>query len=77
MLTCQYLQEAIETQTECCDLLDSKTPIKSLLPFEDRLVNEFQSGILFNFEEYLALVDWTGRIIRKDKRDFLRSAVAR
>ena len=69
------LQEAIETQTECGDLLDFKTLIKSLLPFEDRLVNESQSGILFNFEEYLALVDWTGRFIRKDKRGHIDNAL--
>jgi hypothetical protein len=35
---------------------------------EYRLKDEPQKGILFNFEEYLALADWTGRIIRSDKR---------
>jgi len=32
------------------------------------LINKRQAGILFNFEAYLNLVDWTGRIIRTDKR---------
>ena len=62
------LQQAIDDQTECGDLLDFKAALKPLLPFENRPVNEPQTGILFNFEEYLALVDWTGRIIRNDKR---------
>ena len=62
------LQQAIDDQTECGDLLDFTSPLKPLLPFENRLTNELQNGILFNFEEYLALVDWTGRIIRSDKR---------
>jgi REP element-mobilizing transposase RayT len=69
------LQHAIEGQTECGDLLDFRTPIKPLLPFENQLVNEPQTGILFNFEEYLALVDWTGRIIRSDKRGHIDNSL--
>ena len=69
------LQQAIDDQTECGDLLDFTMPLKPLLPFENRLVNEPQTGILFNFEEYLALVDWTGRIIRIDKRGHIDNAL--
>ncbi len=60
--------QAIDDQIQCGDLLDFKTALKPLLPFENRLVNKRQMGILFDFEEYLALVDWTDRIIRSDKR---------
>jgi len=59
---------AIHDQTEGGDLLDFNSPLNPLLPFENRLTSELQNGILFNFEEYMALVDWTGRIIRSDKR---------
>jgi hypothetical protein len=69
------LQQAIDDQAECGDLLDFAMPLKPLLPFENRLLNEPQSGILFNFEEYLALVDWTGRIIRSDKRGYIDKAL--
>jgi REP element-mobilizing transposase RayT len=69
------IQQAIEDQTECGDLLDFKTPLKPLLPFENRLRNELQTGILFNFKEYLALVDWTGRLIRGDKRGHIDRAL--
>ena len=67
------LQQAIDDQTQCGDLLDFRTTLKPLLPFEHRLVNETQTGILFNFKEYLALIDWTGRIIRDDKRGHIDS----
>ena len=59
---------AIDDKSESGHLLDFMTPLKPMLPFENRLINNWQAGILFNFEDYLNLVDWTGRIIRSDKR---------
>ena len=69
------LQQAIDDQTHCGDLQDFTSALKPLLQFENRLTNEPQNGILFNFEEYLALVDWTGRIIRSDKRGHIDSTL--
>jgi hypothetical protein len=69
------LQQAIDDQADSGDLLDFAMPLKPLMPFENRLLNEPQSGILFNFEEYLALVDWTGRIIRSDKQGRIEGAL--
>jgi hypothetical protein len=39
------LQQAIDEQTECGDLLDFNSPLKALLPFENRLTAEQQGGI--------------------------------
>jgi REP element-mobilizing transposase RayT len=69
------LQQSIDKQTQCGDLLDFKAQLKPLLPFENHLLNETQNGILFDFEEYLTLVDWTGRIIRSDKRGHIDSVL--
>ena len=69
------LQQAIEDQTKCGDLRDFNTTLKPLLPFEKRFTNEVQTGILFNFEEYLALIDWTGHVIRNDKRGYIDNAL--
>ena len=69
------LQQAMHDQAECGDLLDFKSALKPLLPFEKRLVNQLQTGILLNFEEYLELIDWTGRIICSDKRGHIDNAL--
>jgi REP element-mobilizing transposase RayT len=43
-------------------------PLKPLATFEGNVTSQEQIGILFNLEDYLQLVDTTGRMIRPDKR---------
>ncbi|MCL1477825.1 MAG: transposase [Marinobacter sp.] len=62
------LADAIHSQTEQRSLNDFSVPLKPLLGFEGMIRNGFQRGILFSFEDYLELVDCTGRISRNDKR---------
>jgi REP element-mobilizing transposase RayT len=65
------IAQAIGDQQESGDLLDFRAPLKPLLRFEGRAVDEPQSGILFEYQDYLELVDWSGRIVRGDKRGFI------
>lgn len=62
------LQKAIRSQSQSGYLLNFEHPLKPLLPFEGNVTAEQQTGILYNFTDYLQLVDWTGRAIRSDKR---------
>jgi hypothetical protein len=43
-------------------------PLKPLAQFEGNVTSQEQIGILFSLNDYLQLVDETGRIIRDDKR---------
>ena len=52
-------------------LVSFELPLKPLAHFEGSVRNERQDGILFSAKDYLALVDFTGRIQKKGKRGFI------
>jgi len=55
--------EIIQQRLNCFDV-----PLKPLALFEGNVTSQEQTGILFSLEDYLQLVDTTGRMIRPDKR---------
>ena len=62
------LSKAIEEQTDQNILHQFNQYLKPLATFEGAVKNTEQNGILFSLTDYLELVDYTGRIIRPDKR---------
>ena len=46
---------------------------KSLLPFAGYPRHDMPRGLPFRLDDYLQLVDWTGRILREDKRGAIPS----
>ncbi|WP_420553874.1 transposase [Neptuniibacter marinus] len=59
---------AIDSQKALFALQHFQSPVKPLAQFEGNIRNKEQQGILFSLEDYLTLVDMTGRILRDDKR---------
>jgi REP element-mobilizing transposase RayT len=62
------LTSAVDSQKALLALQHFQFPAKPLAQFEGNIRNEEQQGILFSLEDYLTLVDMTGRILRDDKR---------
>jgi hypothetical protein len=65
------LAAAIHEQTEQQTLIQFNLPLKSLAPFKETDTGEEQQGIPFAFKDYLQLMDYTGKLIRDDKRGFI------
>jgi len=62
------LAKAIQEQANLECLLNFNFPVKPLANFEGDVSNNEQQGILFSIKDYLELVDFTGRIVRSNKR---------
>lgn len=62
------LSESIAALTQTHQLNHFNVPLKPLLPFEGNVTLNEQQGLLFSQHDYLELVDFTGRILRDDKR---------
>jgi hypothetical protein len=43
----------------------------SLFPFVGNLRKDMPDGLPFNLADYLELVDWSGRIMREDKKGYI------
>ncbi|HCH22660.1 MAG TPA: hypothetical protein DE179_00010 [Oceanospirillaceae bacterium] len=66
---------AIQQQLEHSTLLKFDGLIKPLMPFLGNINkhNQHLTGVPCSRENYLALVDWTGRVIRLDKRGSIKA----
>jgi hypothetical protein len=62
------LAEAVHQQIEQQCLRRFELPLKPLSYFEGNITDKEQTGILFSAQDYIQLVDFTGRVIRSDKR---------
>ena len=62
------LAKAIQSQIDSGYLRQFAVSLKPLLNFEGNQRNERQHGILFSLQDYLELVDYTGRVIHPNRR---------
>ena len=69
------LAQAVRKQMQMDALLGFDGKVKPLLHFEGAFVQAEQAGIPFAFEDYLALVDYTGRAIDPKKKGAIASTL--
>lgn len=65
---CFNLADAIAEQAQQGYLRHFEQALKPLLHFEGAVTEQAQHGILFSLRDYLELVDYTGRVLRPNKR---------
>lgn len=65
------IEKEVQSQQKPEVLLHFNLPLKPLLAFNGDLRQEDQLGILFDFNEYLTLIDYTGRAIHPKKRGYI------
>jgi REP element-mobilizing transposase RayT len=63
----QRIEQALKTQQP---YLPEQQP-DSLFPFAGNPRKDMPDGLPFNLSDYLELVDWSGRIIREDKKGYI------
>ncbi len=73
------IEKAVEQQVQQQSLQHFNTHaglfIKPLAAFEGNISQKQQSGILFSLEDYLELVDYTGRILHPNKRGVISESL--
>jgi hypothetical protein len=62
------LKKATDDEIKQQRLQHFDLPLKPLAQFDGNVTAQEKTGILFSLEDYLPLVDTTGRMIRTDKR---------
>jgi len=60
----------VSTASTVPDIDESRVPAAALMDFTGT-AEQAVSGLPFHFNDYLELVDWTGRAVRADKRGFI------
>ena len=66
--------ERIATAQKAPEALEPQQP-KSLFPFVGYPRQDMPAGLPFRLQDYLELVDWTGRQIRNDKRGSINNSI--
>ena len=81
------IQERIKPKWDLKKAIERQIKQKTLSPITDSMIrklkpaqlipldNQNPKALPFNLIDYLELVDWTGRIIREDKRGYIKQSV--
>ncbi len=62
---------SIKERIKCAQKTDQRQQPKHLLPFVGKPRQDMPDGLPFELNEYLVLVDWTGKLCRGDKRGMI------